>query len=127
MSGGFDVPSNFRNTKCNGIESFWSMLKRVHKGAFHRLSVNHLAGYVTEIAGSRTIRGRDTTNQVAAVTSGHDRETTGVPGVDGRLKGYYWIDCQSAAIFWHSASISFMRCAVALTPGCTIPLPTSTT
>ena len=26
----------------NGIESFWSMLKRAHKGTFHRLSPKHL-------------------------------------------------------------------------------------
>ena len=26
----------------NGVESFWSMLKRAHKGTFHRLSAKHL-------------------------------------------------------------------------------------
>ena len=28
----------------NGIESFWSMLKRAHKGTFHKLSPKHLTG-----------------------------------------------------------------------------------
>lgn len=26
----------------NGIESFWSILKRAHKGTFHKLSPKHL-------------------------------------------------------------------------------------
>ncbi len=28
----------------NGMESFWSMLKRAHMGTFHKLSPKHLAG-----------------------------------------------------------------------------------
>ena len=28
----------------NGIESFWSMLKRGYQGTFHHFSVQHLAG-----------------------------------------------------------------------------------
>ena len=30
----------------NGVESFWSMLKRAHKGTFHKLSPKHLDRYV---------------------------------------------------------------------------------
>ena len=38
----------------NGIESFWSMLKRAHKGTFHKISPKHLNRYVQEFAGSTT-------------------------------------------------------------------------
>ena len=34
----------------NGIESFWSMLKRAHKGVYHHFSVKHLQRYVDEFA-----------------------------------------------------------------------------
>ena len=34
----------------NGIESLWSMLKRAHKGTFHKLSPKHLDRYVREFA-----------------------------------------------------------------------------
>ncbi len=32
-------------------ESLWSMLKRAHKGTFHKLSPKHLDRYVQELAG----------------------------------------------------------------------------
>ena len=51
----------------NGIESFWSMLKRAHKGTFHHLSAKHLDRYVTEFAGRHNIRGRDTADQMAHI------------------------------------------------------------
>ena len=51
----------------NGIESFWSMLKRAHKGTFHKISPKHLDRYVTEFAGRHNIRGRDTADQMAKV------------------------------------------------------------
>ena len=35
----------------NGMESFWSMLKRAHMGTFHKLSPKHLERYVQEFAG----------------------------------------------------------------------------
>ena len=35
----------------NGIESFWSTLKRAHKGTFHKLSPKHLQRYVNEFSG----------------------------------------------------------------------------
>ncbi len=40
----------------NGMESFWSMLKRAHKGTFHKLSPKHLDRYVREFAGKHNIR-----------------------------------------------------------------------
>ena len=40
----------------NGIESFWSMLKRAHKGTFHKISPKHLDRYVQEFAEKHNIR-----------------------------------------------------------------------
>ena len=54
----------------NGVESFWSMLKRAHKGTFHKISQKHLQRYVTEFAGKHNFRGDDTAAQMAAVTAG---------------------------------------------------------
>ena len=42
----------------NGIESFWSMLKRAHKGVYHKMSAKHLQRYVDEFAGRHGIRER---------------------------------------------------------------------
>ena len=49
----------------NGIESFWSMLKRAQKGTFHKLSPKHLNRYVQEFAGKHNIRELDTHAQMA--------------------------------------------------------------
>ncbi len=54
----------------NGIESFWSMLKRAHKGTFHRLSPKHLDRYVQEFAWRHNIRERDTIEQMRSVVAG---------------------------------------------------------
>ena len=51
----------------NGIESFWSMLKRAHMGTFHKLSVKHLQKYVNEFVGRHNIRTLDTLDQMAFV------------------------------------------------------------
>ena len=48
----------------NGIESFWSMLKRAHKGTFHQLSAKHLDRYVQEFSGRHNIREMDTVDQL---------------------------------------------------------------
>ena len=48
----------------NGIESFWSMLKRAHKGTFHKMSPKHLQRYVSEFAGKHNIRDSDTIAQM---------------------------------------------------------------
>ena len=40
----------------NGIESFWSMLKRAHKGTFHKMSAKHLARYVAEFQHKHNVR-----------------------------------------------------------------------
>ena len=54
----------------NGIESFWSMLKRAHKGTFHKISAKHLQRYVNEFAGRHNFRELDTIDQMAAVARG---------------------------------------------------------
>ena len=53
----------------NGIESFWSMLKRAHKGVYHKISPKHLQRYVDEFAGRHGIRELDTTNQMGVVAA----------------------------------------------------------
>ena len=54
----------------NGIESFWAMLKRAHKGVYHKISVKHLQRYVDEFAGRHGVRERDTLDQMDAVAEG---------------------------------------------------------
>ena len=51
----------------NGIESFWSMLKRAHKGTFHKLSAKHLHRYVCEFAGRHNIRSMGTLDEMCFV------------------------------------------------------------
>ena len=48
----------------NGMESFWSMLKRAHMGTFHKLSPKHLDRYVQEFAGRHNVRDLGTVAQM---------------------------------------------------------------
>ncbi|MDE2815481.1 MAG: IS1595 family transposase [Chloroflexota bacterium] len=48
----------------NGIESFWSMLKRGYVGTYHHMSVKHLDRYVDEFSGRHNDRPRDTIDQL---------------------------------------------------------------
>ena len=54
----------------NGVEPFWSMLKRAHKGTFHKISAKHLDRYVQEFAGKHNLRDKDTLAQMAVVALG---------------------------------------------------------
>ena len=54
----------------NGIESFWSTLKRAHKGVYHKISPKHLDRYVQQFAGKHNVRDADTLAQMAAVVAG---------------------------------------------------------
>ena len=51
----------------NGIESFWSMLKRGYQGTFHHFSEKHLDRYVSEFAGRHNVREADTADQMAVI------------------------------------------------------------
>ena len=54
----------------NGIESFWSMLKRCYQGIFHKISPKHLDRYVTEFAGRHNMRILDTVNMMVNMVVG---------------------------------------------------------
>jgi transposase-like protein len=48
----------------NGVESFWSMLKRSYTGTFHKISPKHLNRYVREFSGRHNIRESGTLDQM---------------------------------------------------------------
>ena len=54
----------------NGIESFWAMLKRAHKGTFHKISQKHLQRYVDEFVGRHNFRRNHTTEQMTLFAGG---------------------------------------------------------
>ena len=54
----------------NGIESFWSMLKRAHKGTFHHFSEKHMDRYVGEFAGRHNDREADTIDIMGGLVTG---------------------------------------------------------
>ena len=53
-----------------GIESFWAMLKRAHKGTFHKMPPKHLNRYVSEFAARHNLREADTIDIMGAVAVG---------------------------------------------------------
>ena len=54
----------------NGVESFWSMLKRANKGVYHRLSPKHLQAYVDTFAARQNVQEMDTLAQMQHVVAG---------------------------------------------------------
>ena len=56
----------------NGMESFWSMLKRAHMGIYHKMSPKHLDRYVQEFSGRNNLRDEDTLSQMALVVRGFE-------------------------------------------------------
>ena len=53
----------------NGVEIFCPMLKRVHTGAFHKISPKHLQRSPDEFAGRHNVREMDTMEQMEAVAA----------------------------------------------------------
>lgn len=80
-SGAYDAFENHESVKhsrmeyvrgpvhTNGIESFWSMLKRAHTGTYHKLSTKHLPAYVAEFVSRHNMRDRDTLDQMREVVA----------------------------------------------------------
>ena len=56
--------------RTNGIESFWSMLKREYHGTYHKMSKKHPARYVAEFAGRHNLRPMDTIEQIESLVNG---------------------------------------------------------
>ena len=53
----------------NGVESFWSMLKRGYIGTYHHMSEKHLQRYVDEFSGRHNVRSQDTLQQMEAIVT----------------------------------------------------------
>ena len=51
----------------NGIESFWSMIKRAIMGVYHKVSRQHLGRYVAEFVARQNMRTRDTIDQMKLI------------------------------------------------------------
>ena len=54
----------------NGLESFWSLLKRGFTGTFHKISEKHLHRYITEFEGRHNSRPLDTMAQMKSIVRG---------------------------------------------------------
>ena len=54
----------------NGMESFWSMLKRGYIGTYHRLSEKHLQRYADEFASRHNARQKPTIEQIIGIMEG---------------------------------------------------------
>ncbi|MYE07108.1 MAG: IS1595 family transposase [Chloroflexi bacterium] len=54
----------------NGMESFWSTMKRGYKGIYHKMSPKHLNRYVTEFASRHNDREFDTIDQMEEIVFG---------------------------------------------------------
>ena len=59
----------------NGMESFWSMVRRGYDGVFHHISEEHLHRYINEFAGRHNVRElgpqQDMMGSVAESMTGH--------------------------------------------------------
>ena len=79
----------------NGIESFWSMLKRGYYGTYHKMSYKHLQRYVAEFAARHNVRDFNTIDQMAALAKAMEgrrlmyRDLTAGPQVCGPKPGTF--------------------------------------
>ena len=51
----------------NGMESFWSMVRRGYDGVYHHISEDHLHRYINEFAGRHNVRSMDTIEMMGEV------------------------------------------------------------
>lgn len=58
----------------NGIESFWTGIKRGYKGTYHKMSRKHLHLYVAEFVGRQNIRPLDTIDQMESIVGGMENK-----------------------------------------------------
>ena len=58
----------------NGVESFWSLLKRGHYGTYHRMSPKNLQRYVDEFAGMHSVRELYTVTQMERAAKGFENK-----------------------------------------------------
>ena len=72
----------------NGIESFWSMLKRAHKGTFHKISPKHLQRYVSEFAGKHNVRDSGTLAPNARYRRPSHRAQPSLPRPDRQQRAF---------------------------------------
>ena len=72
----------------NGVESFWSMLKRAHKGTFHKISPKHLNRYVQEFAGKHNFRESGTLAQMRNTVARAGRPPASLPGSHRVQRGF---------------------------------------
>ena len=54
----------------NGLESFWSLMKRGYHGTYHHMSEKHLDRYINEFSGRHNSRPLDTLDQMTAMVQG---------------------------------------------------------
>ena len=55
------------NIHTNGIESFWSLMKRAYVGTYHHISGKHLDRYVQRFAGCNNLRDLNTIDVMGAI------------------------------------------------------------